>query len=120
VIGLDPVVGVLLGAVPGRRQQVLQHDREGCRSVGSDLHCHHLGGVDGSFEAPPGCRSVALWRDERVDDLPVLVDRAFDVPPRPSDLHIRLVHLPTVPDAMATWPGGSGQQRRERWTTGRW
>jgi hypothetical protein len=32
VVGLDPVVGVLLGAVPGRWRQVLQHDRVGCRS----------------------------------------------------------------------------------------
>jgi hypothetical protein len=113
VIGLDPVVGVLLGAVPGRRQQVLQHDRVGCRSVGPDLHWHHLGGVEGPFEEPPGCLSVALWSDEHVDDLPELVDRAIDVPPLPSDLHIRLVHLPAVPDAMPTWPGGFGQQRRE-------
>jgi hypothetical protein len=47
VIGLDAVVGGPLGAVPGRRQQVLQHDRVGCRSVGPDRHWHHLGGVGG-------------------------------------------------------------------------
>jgi transposase len=34
VIGLDPVVGVPLGAVPGRRQQVLQHDRVGRLPLG--------------------------------------------------------------------------------------
>ena len=27
MVGLDPVVGVLVGAVPGRWQQVLQHNR---------------------------------------------------------------------------------------------
>ena len=104
---------MLLGAVLGRRQQVLLYDRVGCRSVGPDLHWHHLGGVAGPFEEPPGCLSVALRSDEYVDDLPELVDRAIDVPPPPSDLHLRLVHLPAVPEAMATWPGGVGRQRRE-------
>ena len=37
----------------------------------------------------------------------------MDVPPLPSDVHIGLVHLPAVTDAMPTWPGGFGQQRRE-------
>jgi len=65
------------------------------------------------FEQPPGRLSVALKSDEHVDDLPELVDRAIDVAPLPSDLHIRLVHLPAAPDAVPTWPGGFGQQRRE-------
>jgi hypothetical protein len=34
VVGLDPVVGILLGPMPGRRQQLLQQDRiDRCRSV---------------------------------------------------------------------------------------
>ena len=48
-----------------------------------------------------------------VDDLAELVDRAIDVAPLPSHLHIRLVDLPAVTDSVPARPGGLGQQRRE-------
>jgi hypothetical protein len=50
MVGLHPVVGVLLGAVPRRWEQLLQHDRVGCCSVGDDLHRHYLGRADGPLE----------------------------------------------------------------------
>jgi hypothetical protein len=47
MVGLDPVVGVPLGAVPRRWEQLLQHQRIGRCSVGDDLHRHHLRRADG-------------------------------------------------------------------------
>jgi hypothetical protein len=47
MVGLEPVVGVLVSAVPGRRQQLLQHQRRHRRPVGDDLDRRHLGGADG-------------------------------------------------------------------------
>jgi len=37
VVGLDPAVGILLSAMPGRRQQLLQQDRIDRCPVGDDL-----------------------------------------------------------------------------------
>jgi hypothetical protein len=45
--------------------------------------------------------------------LPELVDRAVDIAPPPSDLHVGLVDLPAIADAMPARPSGVGQQRRE-------
>jgi hypothetical protein len=46
MVGLDPVVGVPLGAVPRRWEQFLQHQRIGRCSVGDDLHRHYLRRAD--------------------------------------------------------------------------
>jgi hypothetical protein len=72
-----------------------------------------FGRVDRSLEEPLGGLGVSVSGDEHVDDLAELVDRAVDVAPPAGDLHIRLVHEPAVPDQVAAWPGGVGQQRRE-------
>jgi hypothetical protein len=48
--GLDPVVGVPLGAMPGRWQQILEHHRVRRRSIGDHLNGCHLGRADGLFE----------------------------------------------------------------------
>jgi hypothetical protein len=42
-----------------------------------------------------------------------LIDRSIHVPPPAGDLHIGLVHLPTVTNGVAAGPGGVGQQRCE-------
>jgi hypothetical protein len=42
-----------------------------------------------------------------------LVDRPVDVPPPARDLHIRLVHEPTIADGVAAGPGGVDEQRSE-------
>jgi len=113
VVALDPVVGVLVGAVPCRWQQVLQHGRVHRRLSSDCLGGRDLGHVDRSLEEPMGRLRVALWRDQHVDDLPEPVDRAVDVAPPAGDLHIRLVHGPAISHAMPAGPGGLGQQRRE-------
>jgi hypothetical protein len=64
-----------------------------------------------------GCLGVAPRGDIDVDDLAELVDGPVDIPPLApplaGDLHIRLVDLPAIADAVAAGPGGVGQQRRE-------
>jgi hypothetical protein len=52
MVGLDPVVGVLLGSVPRRWEQLLQHDQVGRCSVGDDLDRPRLGHADGPLEEP--------------------------------------------------------------------
>jgi hypothetical protein len=113
VVGLDVIVGVLIGAVPRRREQLVQRDRVGRRLVGDDLHGRDPGGADGPLEEAAGCLGVALSGDEHVDDLAELVDRAVAVAPPTGDLHLGLVHEPAIPDQVAAGPGGVGQQRRE-------
>jgi hypothetical protein len=62
---------------------------------------------------PPGGAHIATRGDEHVDDLACLVDRAVDVAPSASDLHVGFVNLPAATNGMAAGPGGVGQQWRE-------
>jgi hypothetical protein len=54
-----------------------------------------------------------LGGDVHVDDLAVLVDRPVHVSPLPGDLHIRLVHEPTITNRTSAWPGRIREQWRE-------
>jgi hypothetical protein len=45
---------------------------------------------------PTGGRGVPASREQDVDDLAVLVDRPVDVPPPAVDLHVCLIHEPTL------------------------
>jgi hypothetical protein len=65
-----------------------------------------LGRADGLVEEPTGGRGVSARRDEHVDHLPELVNRAVDLAPPAGDLHIGLVHLPAVAGGTAAGPGG--------------
>jgi hypothetical protein len=113
VICLNAVVGILLSAVPRRRQERLQ-DRRICRRlVGGDLYRRDLGRADGLLKEPVGRHGVPAGGDEHVDDLAELVDRSVDVPPVASHLHVGLVDLPAIANAVATWSRGVGQQWRE-------
>jgi len=56
----------------------------------------HLQRGERSSEESPGGIGVAVSRDERVDDLPVLVDGPVHVPPHAVDLDIRLIHKPPI------------------------
>jgi hypothetical protein len=84
VICLDPVVGVLVDAVPCRWQQFLQHGRVDRRLIGGDLDGRDLGPADGLVEEPTGGLGVSARGDEHVDNLPKLVDCAVDIAPGSS------------------------------------
>src|SRR6266511_927470 len=113
VVALDPVVGVAVGAVPRRWQQLLQHGRVHRRLIGGDLDGRDFGRADGPLEEPAGCRWVPIWGYEHINDLAELVDRPVDIPPAAGHLHIGLLDSPAVTDGMAAGPRGVGQQRRE-------
>jgi len=59
VVGLNVVIGVLVGATPGRRHQLLEHARIHRRVIGDDLDRGDLGRADGLLEEPSGCLEVA-------------------------------------------------------------
>jgi len=84
VVALDAVVGVLVGPMPRRRQQVIEHRRIRRCPVGGDLDRQDPGRADRPLNAPTGSRRVPPWSDEHVDDLPELVDRAIDAAPLPA------------------------------------
>jgi hypothetical protein len=113
VVALHPIVGVPVGTVPGRRQQVLQQGRVHRRLIGGDLGRRDLRRIDRPFEEALGRLHVAPPGDIDVDDLPELVDGPIHVVPLARDLHVRLVHLPAISHAMPARPGGVDQQRRE-------
>jgi len=113
MVRLDSVVGVAVSAVPGCWQQLLQHSRVDRRLIGGDLDRHDLGRADGPLEEPVGSTGISAYGDEHVDDLAELVDRAGHLAPLPGHLHIRLVHLPAIPDGLPAGTGGVSQQWRE-------
>jgi hypothetical protein len=112
MVGLDPIVRVLLGVVKRARDQLADHRTERPSAV-----AHHLRRLTVSAQRrrtePSRRPGIASWRDVHVDDLAMLVDRPIEVPPPARDLHIRLVHKPTIADGVPTGPGPVGQQRRE-------
>ena len=113
MVTLDAVVGVPVGAVPRRWQQLLQHRRIHRRLIGHDLDRRDPGHADGPLEEPAGGLGVAPQGDDHIDDLTELVNRSIDLAPLPRHLHIRLVHLPAVTEGVPARPSGVGQQRGE-------
>jgi hypothetical protein len=113
VIGFDAVVGKLIGAMPGRWQQFVEHHRIGRRPVGHHLTGCDPGGVDRPLEEPTRCPGVPLWGDEHVDDLPELIDRSVDIAPSAGHLDVGLVHEPTISYGVPARAGNFGEQARE-------
>jgi len=84
MVGFDSVVTVLLGHVRGCRDQVGQHPQVGAGLVGGHLD-RHRPVEEGAGEEAVGGGGVPLFRQQHVDDLPVLVDRPVQVPPPAGD-----------------------------------
>jgi hypothetical protein len=81
VVAFDLVVGVAVGLMPRRRQQLVEYDRVGRCSVGNNLDRHDLRRADRPFEEPAGSPGVTLGGDKDIDDLSELVDRPVHVAP---------------------------------------
>ncbi len=93
-------------------EELIDDGEQGPSSIGHDLGWIAMH-TKRSLEEPSRGRRVAPRRDEYVDDLTVLVDSPVDVAPRASDLHIRLVHKPTIADRVAAWSGRISEEWRE-------
>ena len=112
VVAFDAVVRVPLSVVKRGWHEAFDRSPQRWGPVG-----HHLVGFTVGAECPgeePACGpEIAAGRDEHVDDLAVLINRSIDVPPLAGNLHIRLVHIPTVADRMSARPGRIGEEWRE-------
>jgi len=86
VVGFDPVVSILLGAVPCLRGEFVEEPWVDRCPVGGDLKRDPFRAIQRVLEEPPRCFSIALDRDVDVDDLAELVYRAVDVTPLPTHL----------------------------------
>jgi hypothetical protein len=113
VVSLDVIVGVLIGAMPRRREQLAERGRVGRRLVGDDLHGRDLGCGDGPLEEAAGGLGVAPRGDEHVDDLAELVDRTVDIAPAAGHLDVGLVHEPTISYGVPARARSLGEQARE-------
>jgi hypothetical protein len=95
VVGFDPIVRIPLDVVKRAGDQFLDHHAERRRSIGHDLDRIAMSSECGLEEPTCGFRVAFRWH-VHVDDLAVLIDRAVDVSPEPSDLDVCLIHEPTV------------------------
>jgi hypothetical protein len=101
VVSFDMVVGMPVGAMPGRWQQFLEHRWIHWCVVGGYLDWRDPHRADGALKELAGRGGVPPRGHEHVDDLPELVDRPVDVAPPARDLDIGLVDLPAVTDGAA-------------------
>jgi hypothetical protein len=67
----------------------------------------------GAGEECPRSTGIAALRDEDVDDLPVLIDRAVEVGPAAGDLDVGLIDKPAVTRGMASRASGVDELGRE-------
>jgi hypothetical protein len=100
MVGLDPVIGVPIGAMPGCRQELGEDDRVGRRLIGDHLDGSDLGRADSLLEEAASGSTAALRGDEHVDDLANWSIARY-VAPLAGDLHIGLIHLSAVADGMS-------------------
>ena len=114
VVGLDPVVGVLLGSMPRCRQQLLQHDRVGRRPICGHLNGHHVGRADGLLKEPTSSLGVAPTATNTSITYPnwSIARSTYRHWPATSP-KLGLVHEPAVTDGVPARSGRPGQQRRE-------
>ncbi len=67
--------------------------------------------LEGAREEPAGGCQIPLFRDQHVDDLPVLVDGPVQIDPSPGDFDVSFVDEPPI-----TWdvPAGSSRVDEQR------
>ena len=112
VVGLERVVRIDLGAMEGRREQLVEDPGVDPVPVGCDLYGAHPGAADRLVEEPHR-GTVPPRREEHVDDLAELIDRPEQVSPGPTHLHVGLIHVPAISDDVPAGPGRLGELRRE-------
>ena len=105
VISFHTVVRVLLEDMPSSGGELLDHPRIDRRPVGGDLNRRQAVRQRAGEERPCG-RAVAAFRDQDVDDLAVLIDRAVQVGPPSGDLDIGFIDEPPIAGRVPGRAGG--------------
>ena len=100
MVGLNAVVGVLLGVMHDVEQDLVDHPQQRSSEVGGDLRRPAVIAED-CVEEPAYRCGVAFLGDVDVDDLAVLVNGSIHETPDAGDLHICLVDKPSVSDVTA-------------------
>ncbi len=100
MVGLDAVVGVLLGVMRDVEQHRVDHPQQRSGQVGGDLAGQAVRTQRG-LEEPPCRRCGPSLGDVDVSDLAVLVRGSLHVTPDTGDLDVGLINEPPVPGAMA-------------------
>ena len=113
VIGLHSVGRVPPELMPGERRELVDDPRVNRRPIGGDLDRSSTT-LQRAGEERPRRRGVAVFEDEDVDDLSVLIDRPVQVGPAAGDLHVGLIHEPPITSGVTQRPGGVDELGRER------
>jgi hypothetical protein len=104
MISLHAVVAVLLGDVPRGRHDRVDDAWVDRRPVGGDLD-RRPAVREGAGEERPRSTGIAALREEDVDDLPLLIDRAVEVGPAPRDLDVRFIDEPPITGRVPSMAG---------------
>jgi hypothetical protein len=113
MICFDRIVRVPLDVVPRRRHQLVKDGGVDRGGVGYHLARGHLQHRQGALEEPASRVCAAAGRQERVNDLSVLVYGSVDVAPDTVDLDIGRVDQPSVAWRTSSEPGYVCQKRSE-------
>ena len=112
VLAFDTIVRMLFRIVKRSRDQYFDRSPQRRVPIGHDLdrltmRAQCLG------EEPARCSEVPSWRGEHIDELTELINGPVDVTPPSGDLHVRLVHEPTVTHRMPARHRRIRKQRSE-------
>ncbi|MDT5012074.1 MAG: hypothetical protein QOH57_3691 [Mycobacterium sp.] len=88
MVSFDAVVGVLLQDMVSSRDEALDHAGIDRRPIRRDFD-RYRSACQCSSEQRSSSLRVAARRDEDIDDLTVLIDRAVQVRPAAGDLHVK-------------------------------
>jgi hypothetical protein len=99
--------------MPGRWQQLLQHDWVGGCLVGDDLHRGDLGRAERPLEEPAGRGASRRGETNTSMTWPNWSIARETERKGAGELHLGLVDLPAITDGIATRPGSLGQPRCE-------
>jgi hypothetical protein len=94
------------------REEFIQHPQVRAGLVGGHLDRRRSVGQRAGEESACG-GGVPLLGQHHVDDLPVLVHCAVEVPPPPGDLDVGLIDEPPITGDEPERAGGVGEQRGE-------
>ncbi len=111
MVPFELVVQVLRGAMLCRGQHGAYDLGITLRFICCNLGWSDITGVHGLLEEGMGRTRIPPVTEVDINDLPVLVDRAIDVPSASSDLQIGLIHAP----AMTNEGAMCARRRNEPW-----